>query len=155
FSSARPLLHVVLIDMRLSHRLIGSLVAAVALASLAFAWVDVHRGTRLLQQELERRAATEGAHIEQVITPFLKAGTLHRAAPVLDRLRTQEGFAGVMIFDDTGDAVVRAPVVDDDLAKRVRGVVEAADGANGDVFVKGPTGRVLIHAVATGSTTPP
>jgi trehalose 6-phosphate synthase len=141
--------------MRLSHRLVGSLVLAVAVASLGFALVDVHRSTTLLEEELARRASAAATHVEQSLGPYLKPGQLHRATDVIDRLRTQEGLAGVLVFDSADDPIVRAPVPDDDLLLKTRAVVDDANGANLNVFVPGAHGRLLIHTLTTGPATSP
>jgi trehalose 6-phosphate synthase len=85
--------------MRLSDRLIGSLVLGVTLVSLAFAWSDIRTRRSQLEADLAGRAAADAHGLEQALAPLAEA-RLDRVEGALERFRSRAQAIGLIAYND-------------------------------------------------------
>src|SRR5258708_27815335 len=92
--------------MRMSLRLILSLVAAVARVSVAFALYQVQGEDRSRRSELEKRAQVLAESLQETIQPLLANGSKENLQRIVERFGNRERLAGLAIYDDQGHPVV-------------------------------------------------
>src|SRR5258706_6241592 len=92
--------------MRMSLRLILSLVAAVAVVAVAFALYQVQAEDRSRRNELEKRAQVLAESLQETIQPLLATGGQENLQRIVDRFGNRERLAGLAIYDDQGRPVV-------------------------------------------------
>ncbi len=95
--------------MRVSLRLILSLVVGVTLLSLIFAVFQVKREKRGLQKELENRAAMVGENLEGRVSPLLNPTSRKRLQAIIAKSEGSEHLQGIAIFDKSGANVAATP----------------------------------------------
>jgi alpha,alpha-trehalose-phosphate synthase [UDP-forming] len=88
--------------MRMSLRLIVSLVIAVTLVSVLFALYQVQADTRSRRSELERRARVFAESLQETVEPLLARGANGDLQRIVDRFGNREGLEGVAIYDLQG-----------------------------------------------------
>src|SRR5258707_5486674 len=91
--------------MRMSLRLILSLVAAVTLVSVAFALYQVQAEDRSRRNDLEKRAQVLAESLQETIQPLLAKGGQEDLQRIVERFGNPERLAGVAIYDDQGHPV--------------------------------------------------
>jgi trehalose-6-phosphate synthase len=94
--------------MRVSFRLIFSLIAGVTLVTFLFARSEVRTEKRGLRSDLERRAEVLAESLEQAIEPLMEVNFRTRRQRVrlqeiVDRFGNRERLAGVAVYDDQGN----------------------------------------------------
>lgn len=100
--------------MRMSLRLISSLVVGVTLLSFFFAIFQVKAEKRGLQKELENRAAIVGDNLQANVVPLLSPRLHKRLQTVVANLGESEHLIGIVVFDKAGLRLATTPGVDDD-----------------------------------------
>src|SRR5579872_6800351 len=95
--------------MRVSLRLILSLVVGVTLLSLLFAIFQVKREKRGLQRELENRSAMLGENLEGKVSPLLNPVSHKRLQAVIASFEDREHLQGIGVFDKAGANVAATP----------------------------------------------
>jgi trehalose-6-phosphate synthase len=98
--------------MRVSLRLILSLVVGVTLLSLLFAVFQVKREKRGLQKELENRAAMLGENLEVKVSPLLNPVSHKRLQAAIATSDGSEHLQGIAIFDKSGVNVASTPALE-------------------------------------------
>src|SRR5215472_13928323 len=94
--------------MRVSFRLIFSLIAGVTLVTFLFARSEVRGEKRGLRTDLERRAEVLAESLEEAIEPLMEVNFRTRRQRVrlqeiVDRFGNRERLAGVAVYDDQGN----------------------------------------------------
>jgi alpha,alpha-trehalose-phosphate synthase [UDP-forming] len=92
--------------MRMSLRLILSLVAAVTLVSIAFAFYQVRADDQARRTDLEKRAQVLAESLQETIQPILAKGSQENLQRIVERFGNRERLAGIVIYDDQGHPVV-------------------------------------------------
>jgi alpha,alpha-trehalose-phosphate synthase [UDP-forming] len=92
--------------MRLSLRLIVSLIASVTLVSLLFAFYQVDADNRARRSELEKRAQVLAESLRETVEPLAAKGAQDELQSLLNRFGNRERLAGVAIFDIEGHPVL-------------------------------------------------
>ncbi len=95
--------------MRLSLRLIASLVLAVTIVSVAFALYQVQAENRSRKNELERRAQLLAESLQETVEPLLAKGAQDSLQRIVERFGNRERLAGVAIYDRQAHPVVLTP----------------------------------------------
>jgi trehalose 6-phosphate synthase len=88
--------------MRLSTRLILSLVSGVAVVSLGLALYQAQAERRGSRRELERRARVMAESLEKSATPLLEASSTSTLQRLVVQFRDHERLAGVAVYDAQG-----------------------------------------------------
>ncbi len=99
--------------MRMSLRLIFSLVVGVTLVSFLFAVFQVKAEKRGLQKELENRAAMVGESLEGKVEPLLNPRSHKRLQAVVADSGSSEHLKGIAIFNKSGDSLAMTPGLED------------------------------------------
>jgi trehalose-6-phosphate synthase len=93
--------------MKITIRLIISLVIVVALVALAFSLSQVNREKGLLARDLERRAVILAESFQESLAPLIQSGAGSKLNRVVNRFGNRERLKGTIIFDRQG-AVIAA-----------------------------------------------
>jgi alpha,alpha-trehalose-phosphate synthase [UDP-forming] len=134
--------------MRMSFRLIVSLVLAITLVSLLFAVYQVETENRSKRNELERRAQILAENLQETVEPLLEKGPQEQLRPIVEKFASRERLAGVVVYSGEGQPVLMTS----DLAKWFgpkmpplhRAVLQGKSG--GDFFKLGQT-QMQVYAV--------
>ena len=92
--------------MRLSFRLILSLIFAVTLVSVLFAVYQVQADRRARRNELEKRAQLMAESLQETIQPLVAKGAHGNLQRLVERFGNRERLEGIAIYDSTGHPVL-------------------------------------------------
>lgn len=98
--------------MRMSFRLIFSLVVGVTLLSFAFAAFQVRAQKRSLRGELENRAAILAESLEGKVTPLLQVPSHKRLQALARQFGNREHMLGIAVFDSSSKVLAATPGLD-------------------------------------------
>ena len=133
--------------MRLSLRLIVSLVLAVTIVSVAFALYQVEAENRSRKNELERRAQLLAESLQETVEPLLAKGAQESLQRIVERFGNRERLDGVAIYDRQAHPVVMTPNLAARLGPELPAVAKTLmEGHNSSLFFQ--AGRVPIHVYA-------
>jgi len=91
--------------MKISIRLIVSLVIVVALVALAFSLYQVNREKDRLARDLERRASVLAESFQETLAPLVQSGADSRLNRIVNRFGNRERLKGTVIFDRQGNVI--------------------------------------------------
>ncbi|HTS48318.1 MAG TPA: trehalose-6-phosphate synthase [Bryobacteraceae bacterium] len=91
--------------MRLTSRLSISLIASVAVVSLAFAYVQMRASRRGLNRELERHALVLAETLSKSAQPLLENHSYRELQRLVDQFEHREQIAGVVVLNMAGEPV--------------------------------------------------
>ena len=91
--------------MRLTSRLSISLIASVAVVSLAFAYAQMRASRRGLNRELERHALVLAETLSKSAQPLLKNRSYRDLERLVDQFENREQIAGVIVLNMAGEPV--------------------------------------------------
>jgi trehalose-6-phosphate synthase len=131
--------------MRLSRRLIASLILGVTLVSVLFAVIDVRGQIGQLRTRLTLRAASEAQGLHEALLPLLRDHAIAEAAAVVESFRSRSQAAGVAIYDPSGQMIAATPALSSALTERARALVEAGDGTGHGEFLESGGASVLAY----------
>ena len=92
--------------MRMSLRLIVSLVLALTLVSLLFAVYQVEAENRSKRNELERRAQILAESLQETVEPLRENGSQEKLRQIVEKFGSRQGLAGVVIYSSEGQPVL-------------------------------------------------
>ena len=95
--------------MRISLRLIVSLVVGVTLLSIPFAVSQVKTEKRGLRKELENRASIVGETLEAQVETLLDSRSRKRLQAIVTEFGNREHLKGIAIFNKAGDSLAQTP----------------------------------------------
>jgi len=93
------------VDMRISVRLIVSLIIGVTLIAFVFAHYQVRGEKRALRNDLERRAEILAESLEEIVAPLLEKRSRKDLQRVVERFGNRERLAGVVVYDRQGSTL--------------------------------------------------
>ena len=133
--------------MRITRRLIVSLVVVVAAVASLAAYFDIHREKKRQEQELERRASVIGESLEQTIENVLEKGQSRNLDPLVERLGNRERLAGLAVYDAQGTLLSVTASLASSLASIPARVSEALEnGINSGGFETVGARHMHVHA---------
>src|SRR5580704_11710367 len=133
--------------MRLSLRLIVSLVFAVTIVSVAFALYQVEAENRSRKNELEPRAQLLAESLQETVEPLLAKGAQDSLQRIVERFGNRERLDGIAIYDKQAHPVVMTPNLAARLGPELPAVAKTLmDGHNSSLFFQ--AGKVPIHVYA-------
>ena len=91
--------------MKITIRLIVSLVIVVALVALAFSLHQVNKERGLLARDLERRALILAESFQESLAPLIQSGANSRLNRIVNRFGNRERLKGTVIFDRQGTVI--------------------------------------------------
>jgi trehalose 6-phosphate synthase len=138
--------------MRLSLRLITSLIGGVTLVTFLFARSEVRAEKRGLRGDLERRAEVLAESLEEVIGPLEANGSFNvlqqrHLQQIVERFGNRERLAGVAVYDERGKPLAITSKLAERLAKEPTAVETAIreNQGGGDFF---QVGTITTHVYA-------
>jgi trehalose-6-phosphate synthase len=112
--------------VRISFRLILSLIVGVSLVAIVFAHYQVQAEKRNLRNELERRAEILAESLEETIVPLLGKPVRKDLQRIVERFGNRERLAGVVVYDVSGGVLAVTSGLATRLTSRPAAVVQAA-----------------------------
>ena len=88
--------------MRLSLRLIVSLVVGISIVTFLVAQSQVRAEQKGLRADLERRAGILAESLQEIIEPALERGSRDQLRHIVERFGNRERLVGVMVYDEKG-----------------------------------------------------
>src|SRR5271168_4302798 len=88
--------------MRLSFRLILSLIFAVTIVSVLFALYQVQADRRARRNDLEKRAQLMAESLQETVQPLLAKGAYGDLPRLMERFGNRERMEGVALYDSDG-----------------------------------------------------
>jgi len=117
--------------MRPNIRLVFSLVAVLALASLLFSYVQFRAEKQALRQDLRKRAQILAESLQESVEPALQKGSRRDLQRIVERFGDREHLTGIAVYNTSGTPIAMTP----GLTTRFPGVnfmpSVPADGARG------------------------
>ncbi|OPY60229.1 MAG: Trehalose-phosphate synthase [Syntrophorhabdaceae bacterium PtaU1.Bin034] len=91
--------------MKITMRLIVSLVIVVALVTLAFSLYQVNRERDRLARDLERRSLILAESLQESLGPLIKSNSAPRMKRIVNRFGNRERLRGIMVLDRQGSMI--------------------------------------------------
>jgi trehalose 6-phosphate synthase len=134
--------------MRLTLRLVLSLVLGLALVSLAFSYYEVRADKTQLRKDLDHRAEVLAESLEQNAAPLLTAGSTKELQRMVERFSNREHLVGVVIYDAENKRLAISSGLAAPLTQRPAAIDRASrsDSGYGEFVRLGPT-PAHIYAV--------
>jgi len=95
--------------MKITIRLIVSLIFVIALVAVVFSFYQVHTEKARLATELERRAIILAESLQESVIPLMQSNSLPRLNRIVERFGNRERLKGVAVFDKQGNALASTP----------------------------------------------
>ena len=99
--------------MRLSLRLILSLVIGISLVTFFISRNQVRSEKRGLRADLERRAEVLGESLGEIIEPAVEHGSRWQLHRIVDRFENREHLAGVIVYEPSGKMLAESSSLSD------------------------------------------
>jgi len=97
--------------MRITLRLIVSLVVVLSLAASLFAWYQVRSERARLSEEIDRRASILAESLQETVEPLLTERAISRLQKAVERFTKRERLAGVAVYTPAGEALAVTPQI--------------------------------------------
>ena len=91
--------------MKITIRLIVSLLIVAALVALVFSLYQVSRERSVLARDLERRALTLAESFQESLAPLIQSSADSRLNKIVNRFGNRERLQGTVIFDRQGTVI--------------------------------------------------
>jgi len=85
--------------MKITIRLIVSLIFVIALVAIVFSYYQVSSEERRLVSELERRTTILAESLQESVKPLVESDSLSRLNRLVERFGNRERLKGVAVFD--------------------------------------------------------
>ena len=95
--------------MRITLRLIVSLIVGVTLVALAFSYLQVRHEEDRLKEETQRKAAILAESLQETVAPLLETRSEKRLQGIVERFGNRERLNGVVVYDAQGKCVAITP----------------------------------------------
>ncbi|MGH9428422.1 MAG: trehalose-6-phosphate synthase, partial [Terriglobia bacterium] len=95
--------------MRITLRLILSLIVGVTLVAFVFSYLQVRQEERRLREETERRAAVLAESLQESVEPLLDTKSSTNLQRIVEKFGNRERLRGVAIYDVNGRALAITP----------------------------------------------
>src|SRR4030043_1810907 len=95
--------------MKITIRLIVSLVFVIALVAIVFSFYQVRAQKARLTSELERRTIMLAESLQESVIPLMKSDSLSRLNRFVERFGNRERLKGVAVFDKQGNVLASTP----------------------------------------------
>ncbi|HEV2489283.1 MAG TPA: trehalose-6-phosphate synthase [Candidatus Acidoferrales bacterium] len=123
--------------MRLTLKLVVSLVIGIAAVAFLFAYLQVRGASHAIRLQMEREVAKTADNLNEALRPALDSGSRSEVARLAERYEVRDHLAGVEVYDVQGRSLARTSKMDEELARRALVQAEARRTRDGSgVFVK-------------------
>ena len=134
--------------MRLSFRLIISLIFAVTIVSVLFALYQVQADNRARRNDLEKRAQLMAESLQETVQPLLAKGAQGTLQRLMERFGNRERMEGVAIYDAQGHPVLMTSNLAARLGSNLPPLSKTVFQGNGwGEFFKADHSRMHLYAV--------
>ena len=117
--------------MRLSYRLILSLIIGVTAVSLVFVMYQTGAEMQALKDDVERRALVLAESEQTPVETLLQSGSTNELQAAVDRFRNHEQLAGVAVYDAKAQPVAITSGLASRLSATPKAVEQALEGGSG------------------------
>src|SRR3989304_5651173 len=117
--------------MRITLRLIFSLVIVVTLVVSLFAFVQVRQEKERLSEELERRTAILAESLKESVEPLMEKGPSKNLQRIVEKFGNRERLSGVAVYDPQGNPLAITPSLASQLKTSPALLFEALNGDAG------------------------
>jgi len=145
--------------MPLTHRLSASLISAVGIVSLSFAFFQTRADTRGLRRDLENHAQVLAESLARSAEPLVERHANRELQRLVDRFKDRERISGVSVYDAGGKPLAITSgftprVLKDPALAPITGAVNAKQGPTYVPIRKGEAGPpkdslVVCHPLRT------
>jgi trehalose 6-phosphate synthase len=111
--------------MRVTLRLVFSIVVVVSLIVLAFTLAQIQQEKDSLRTDLERRAALVAESLGETVEALMEQGHLRRLQRIVEKFGDRERLAGVAVYDRAGNPLAVTPSLATHLAAPPKMVTDA------------------------------
>ena len=120
--------------MKLSLRLILSLVLGISAVTFAVARYQVNAEQQGLRADLERRAAVLAESLQEIVEPALEGGSREQLRRIVERFGNRERLAGIVVYNAAGAPLAETSSLPDqfDLPAGPQATVRAQDRGIGE-----------------------
>ncbi len=142
--------------MRLSVRLIWSLVAGVGLVSVGLSLYQAQTERYGLRRELERRSLIIADSLEKSAAPLVQANSTGALQRVILQLQNHERLAGVAVYDAQGKLLAMTPGLENPQTAKADALRRASQlhSGNGEFFRLGGRTMHVVARLMTSDTGP-
>jgi trehalose 6-phosphate synthase len=134
--------------MRLSSRLSISLIIAVAVVSLAFAFYQTRAQSRGMERDLQRYSLMLGESLARAAEPLAANHSYGELQRLVERFKDRETVAGVGIYDTNGAPLATTPGLAALLDRDPEAVTQAIhNGWAREEFIHSPSGPMHVAAI--------
>src|SRR5579872_6168616 len=133
--------------MRLSLRLIISLILGITLVTTLFTFYAVEKDRVRRESELEKRAAVVGDSLLQAVQPVIVSGAQRDLTHIVQKFSNREYLAGIAIYDTKGSPIAVTPELASQFATApdiVRQTITSSQARGGFIHV----GDATLHLYA-------
>src|SRR5260370_33784220 len=95
--------------MRLSYRLIVSLIVGMTAVSLLFALYQAGVEMQALREEVQRQALLLAESQQRSVESLIESGSYRELQAVVDRFQNHERLSGAAVYDAAGKSVAATP----------------------------------------------
>ncbi len=134
--------------MRVSLKLIISLIVVTAAVAYIFAFFEVRTESRALRHEIKSRAERLGGYLQDKTEPLLSTAGGPQLLQLLTQVENRDGLYGVAVYDDQGNLLVETPSLAGVVTHTPSGVVRATveNGGREEFLQVGPA-YLYVYAV--------
>ncbi len=111
--------------MKITIRLVVSLVVVVAVVTLIFSLYQVDRERDRLARDLERRSAILAESLQESLGPLIKTNSGPRLKRIVNRFGNRERLKGIMVLDRQGTVITATSDLDNDAKEMSARSIEA------------------------------
>jgi len=101
--------------MRITFRLMVSLISGVTLVAFLFTYIEVKEEKRGMRDELQRRAEVLAESLEETVGPLVRRGADQELKRLVEQFGQRERLAGIAVYTDAGDLLSITPGLDPSL----------------------------------------
>jgi len=111
--------------MRITFRLILSLILGVTLVALGFSYFQIQQEEQRLREELELRAAVLAESLQESVEPLIGKGPSKNLQRIVERFGNRKRLSGVAIYDTNFRPLAMTPGLSDQLPRSPAAAFEA------------------------------
>jgi alpha,alpha-trehalose-phosphate synthase [UDP-forming] len=97
--------------MKITVRLIVSLLIAAALVALVFSYYQVQNERDSLVQELDKRALVLGESMQETVKEYIQSNAQGKLKRMVERFGNRARLIGIAVYDSTGVSLVSSPAL--------------------------------------------
>src|ERR1051326_5229300 len=111
--------------MKITMRLIASLVIAIASATSLFSYLQVRQEKARQLSDIEHRTRLLAKRLEETMTPLIQKGSASQLKSLAEKYKNKENIEGIAVFDGKGNFLVATDSFDSYLSEITRLVQRA------------------------------